>query len=219
VNGVHDMGGMHGFGPIEPEPDEPVFHYRWEARTFALRQACGALGKWNIDMARHANERIPPEAYLPATYYERWLAGLERLLLESGVLTPSELASGNSAGPAPAGLVAFPPENVAKAVRAGRSYRVDVPVAAGFAAGARVVTRNINPTGATRLPRYARGKRGTVDRDHGVFIFPDANAAGRGQQPQHLYSVRFLARELWGAEAAPGDCVFLDLWEDYLERP
>ena len=103
-------------------------------------------------------------------------------------------------------------------MRAGRNYRVDAPIPAGFAVGARVIARNINPTGATRLPRYARGKRGTVDRDHGVFIFPDANAAGQGQKPQHLYSVRFSAREAWGAEAAPKDRVYLDLWEDYLER-
>jgi nitrile hydratase len=218
MNGVHDMGGMHGFGPIEWEDNEPVFHHRWEARTFALRQTCGALGKWNIDMARHANERIPPAEYLAATYYERWLAGLQRLLLETGLVTQSELASGKSAAPAPAGVVAFPPEKVEKAVRAGRSYRVDTPVAAGLAVGARVIARNINPTGATRLPRYARGKRGIVDRDHGVFVFPDTNAAGKGQKPQHLYSVQFSARELWGAEAAPNDRVYLDLWEDYLEQ-
>ena len=219
MNGVHGMGGMHGFGLIEPEHDEPAFHYRWEARTFALRMACGALGKWNIDMARHANERMLPEEYLAATYYERWLAGLEKLLLESGVLTQSELASGKSAGPAPAELVAFPPEKVEKAVRAGRSYRVDLPIAAGFVVGAPVVTRNINPLGATRLPRYARGKRGTVEHDHGVFIFADTNAAGQGQKPQHLYGVQFSARELWGVEAAPKDQIYLDLWEDYLEQP
>jgi nitrile hydratase len=217
MNGVHDMGGMHGFGPIEREADEPVFHYRWEARTFALRQACGALGKWNIDMSRHANERMPPEEYLPATYYERWLSGLQRLLVEKGLVTPTELASGRSERPAPAGVVAFPPAKVEAAVRAGRNYRVDVAVPAGFAAGAKVLARNINPTGATRLPRYARGKRGVIERDYGVFVFPDANAAGLGQKPQHLYSVRFSARELWGPEAAPRDCVCLDLWEDYLE--
>ena len=105
-----------------------------------------------------------------------------------------------------------------KAVRAGGNYRVDTPIHAGFAVGARVIARNINPTGATRLPRYARGKCGTVERDHGVFIFPDANAAGQGQKPQHLYSVRFSARELWGVEAAPKDRVYVDLWEDYLEQ-
>jgi nitrile hydratase len=217
MNGVHDMGGMHGFGAIERETDEPVFHYRWEARTFALRQACGALRKWNIDMARHANERMPPEEYLPATYYERWLSGLQRLLLENGLATPAELASGKSEEPAPAGLAAFPPDQVEAAVARVRSYRVDAPVAAGFAAGARVLARNLNPVGATRLPRYVRGKRGVVDRDHGVFVFPDTNAAGLGQKPQHLYSVKFTARELWGEQAAAKDCVHLDLWEGYLE--
>jgi len=217
MNGVHDMGGMHGFGRIEREGDEPVFHHRWEARTFALRQACGALGKWNIDMSRHANERMAPEEYLPATYYERWLAGLQRLLLENRLVTPDELANGRSEQPAPAGLGAFPPEKVEKAVRTGRDYRVDAPVPAGFAAGARVIARNINPTGATRLPRYVRGKHGIVARDHGIFVFPDSNAASLGQKPQHLYSVRFSARELWGAEAAAKDSVCLDLWEDYLE--
>lgn len=218
MNGVHDMGGMQGFGAIERERDEPVFHARWEARTFALRQACSALRKWNIDRARHANERMPPEEYLPATYYERWLSGLQRLLLESGLLTRAELTSGRSAGPAPAGVVPLAPEKVAGAVRAGRNYRVDQPSPPSFAVGAQVVARNMNPAGATRLPRYARGKRGTVERDHGVFIFPDSNAAGQGPKPQHLYSVRFSARELWGDDAAPKDRVYLDLWEDYLER-
>lgn len=217
MNGVHDMGGMHGFGAVQPEADEPVFHYRWEARTFALRQACGALGKWNIDMSRHANERMPPEEYLPATYYERWLAGLQRLLLESGLATQNELASGKSERPAPAGLVAFAPERVEAAVRKGRNYRVDATVQGGFSVGAHVLARNINPTGATRLPRYVRGKHGMIERDHGVFVFPDANAAGLGPKPQHLYNVRFSARELWGDQAAAQDSVCLDLWEDYLE--
>jgi nitrile hydratase len=217
MNGVHDMGGMHGFGAIDREADEPVFHHRWEARVFALRQGCGALGKWNIDMSRHANERMPPEEYLPATYYERWLSGLQRLLVESGLVTPAELAGGKSERPAPAGVAAFPSDKVDKAVRAGRNYRVDAPVPAGFAAGAQVIARNINPVGATRLPRSARGKHGVVERDYGVFVFPDANAAGLGQKPQHLYGARFAARELWGSGAAPKDSVHLDLWEDYLD--
>jgi len=218
MDGVHDMGGMHGFGPVEPELDEPVFHHRWEARTFALRQACGALGRWNIDIARHANERMPPEQYLAASYYERWLVGLEMLLLEHGVLTPAERASGKSAGPASAGLTPFPPEKVEAVVRKGQQYRVNADAPAGFSAGAAVVTRNIHPSGATRLPRYARGKRGTVVHDHGVFIFPDSNAAGKGTKPQHLYSVQFKARELWGPDSSATDSVYLDLWEDYLER-
>ena len=217
MNGIHDMGGMHGFGAAEREANEPVFHYRWEGRTFALRQACGALGKWNIDIARHANERMAPEKYLPATYYERWLDGLVRLLVESDLVTETELVSGKSERPAPPDLVAFSPEKIEAAVRKGRNYRVDMPVAARFAVGAEVLARNINPTGATRLPRYVRGKHGVVDRDHGVFIFPDTNAARRGPKPQHLYGVRFSARELWGPDAPARDTVCLDLWEDYLE--
>jgi nitrile hydratase len=219
VNRVHDMGGMHGFGPVEPERHEPVFHHDWEKKVFALRFACGAIGKWNIDMARHANERMPPADYLAATYYERWLNGLERLLLERGVVTQRELDEGRSAGPLPAEDRArvLRPTAVEGVLAAGRNYRVDEAVAARFAPGAAVMTRNIQPRGATRLPRYARGRRGVVDRDHGVFIFPDANAAGLGPKPQHLYSVRFGARELWGEAAAPHDAVYLDLWDDYLE--
>ena len=219
MNGVHDMGGMHGFGPVAREIDEPVFHYRWEARTFALRQASAALGHWNIDMARHANERMPPEEYLRATYYERWLAGLQNLLVENGLVTQAELASGKSERPAPPDLVPLPPERVDTVVRRGGRYRVDASVAAGFKLGAQVKARNINPTGATRLPRYVRGKRGIVERDHGVFVFPDTNAARLGRKPQHLYSIRFSARELWGAQVAPKDSVCVELWEDYLETP
>lgn len=219
MNGVHDMGGMHGFGPVEPERDEPVFHYDWEKKVFALRFASGAMGKWNIDMARHANERMPPADYLAATYYERWLNGLERLLLEGGVVTQRELESGRSSAP-------LPDEDRARVLRAaavdgvlaaGKNYRVDEAVAQRFAVGTSVMARNVHPAGATRLPRYARGRRGVIARNHGVFIFPDANAAGVGRKPQHLYNVRFRARELWGETASPHDAVYLDLWDDYLE--
>ena len=219
MNGVHDMGGMHGFGPVAAERDEPVFHADWEKKVFALRFACGALGKWNIDMARHANERMPPAEYLAATYYERWLDGLVRLLLERGVVGVAELDCGRSAGPLPVA----DRERVLRAgavdgvLASGRNYRVDEAIAPRFAMGATVRARNINPVGATRLPRYARGKRGVIERDHGVFIFPDANAAGLGRKPQHLYSVRFAARELWGADASARDNVLLDLWDDYLD--
>ena len=217
MNGVHDMGGMQGFGPIQREDNEPVFHHAWERRVFALRMACGGVGKWNIDMARHANERMPPADYLSATYYERWLWGLQLLLIEKGLLTREEILSGKSVAPVPHGVVAFAPERVEKAVRAGRNYRVDAAVPARFAMGTRAMARNINPVGATRLPRFVRGKRGVVQRDHGVFIFPDTNASGLGPKPQHLYSVRFAARELWGEDAPPKDGVYLDLWDDYLD--
>ena len=214
MNGVHDMGGMHGFGAIEREDNEPVFHYAWERRVFALRMACGALRKWNIDMARHANERMPPAEYLPATYYERWLWGLKRLLVEHGLATEAEMQGGKSIAPVPRSLKAFPPDQVENAVRTGGKYRLHAVVAPRFAVGVPVIARNINPTGATRLPRFVRGKRGVVNRDHGVYVFPDANAAGLGPKPQHLYSVRFAATELWGDGGSHSDSVYVDLWDD-----
>jgi nitrile hydratase beta subunit len=219
MNGVHDMGGMHGLGPVERQEHEPVFHHSWEGRVYALRQACGALGKWNIDMARHANERMPATEYLAATYYERWLWGLETLLAENGVLTSRELAEGRAQGPAPDELRqrVLKPEAVERRVRTGGCYRADVDIAPRFGAGDAVRARNIHPSGHTRLPRYAREHRGVVEGGRGVFIFPDANAAGLGHQPQHLYTVRFEGRELWGPNAEPNTAVYLDLWDAHLE--
>jgi nitrile hydratase len=217
MNGVHDMGGMHGFGPIEPEVDEPVFHQRWEAMVFAMRVAASGLGKWNIDMGRFAVERMPPAEYLAASYYERWLASLETLLLEGGLVTREELESGQPLVPAAAGLRVLRPDAMASVVHTGRRFQVDADLPARFRVGDTVVGRNLHPTGHTRLPRYARGKRGVVERNHGVFIFADTSGSGVGNKPQHLYSVRFAATELWGADAAPTDSVHLDLWDDHLE--
>jgi nitrile hydratase beta subunit len=205
MNGVHDMGGMHGMGPIRPEENEPVFHARWEARIFALTRALGAYGKWNIDASRHERELIPAAEYLRMSYYEKWHAGLEALVAKTGLL------DGSGATPA---LTAV---QVSQLVIQGKSCRRDVPVAATFTFGQTVRARNINPEGHTRLPRYARGKAGTIERDHGVFVFPDTNAHFLGEKPQHVYSVRFAARELWGDQASPRDSVYIDLWDDYLE--
>jgi nitrile hydratase beta subunit len=216
MNGVHDMGGMHGMGPIDYERDEPVFHARWEARTFALVRAMGAWRKWNIDASRYSREVIPPAEYLRMSYYEKWLAGLIRLLTATGLVTPAELESGR---PAPGVARATPPLTAdgVPALGWGAAASRSVPVAASFRAGQRVRARNLNPAGHTRLPRYVRGKPGTIDRDHGVFVFPDTNAHFLGEQPQHVYSVRFAARDLWGEQAAPRDAVYVDLWDAYLE--
>jgi nitrile hydratase beta subunit len=226
MNGVHDMGGMHGLGALEIEPNEPWFHHEWERRVLALTLATGFLGEWNIDMARHARERMPGADYLAATYYEKWLWGLERLLLERGLVPQAELdarmrdatASVERTGHARLLTAA----NVERLLKKGGAARVDAGAGehapARFAPGDRVVARNINPTGHTRLPRYARGRAGIVDRDHGVFVFADSHAMGLGPQPQHLYSVRFAARELWGADASERDAVYIDLWETHLER-
>lgn len=217
MNGVHDMGGMHGMGPVLPEANEPVFHERWEARVFALNRATGALGKWNIDAGRHARERIPPADYLRMSYYEKWLTGLVMLLAESGLATPAELENGR---PAPAAVKATPPlvaDQVGPMLAQGRWFERPVNIPPRFAVGQMVRAKKINPTGHTRLPRYARGCVGVVDRIHGAHVFPDSNAHFRGESPQHLYSVRYSARELWGESAAARDAVYIDLWEDYLE--
>ena len=222
MNGAHDLGGMHGFGPVEIERDEPVFHHGWEARTFALTMATGFLGRWNIDMGRFAREQMPPAAYLATTYYEHWLFGLELLLRQHGMLAGGEVEArerdpGARAAPPPAGLRVLAAGDVERVLRTGRTSKADEDVAPRFAVGDHVVTKNINPVGHTRLPRYARGKRGTIHRVHGVQVFPDANAHGLGEQPQPLYSVGFEARELWGEDAEPRQWVHLDLWETYLE--
>jgi nitrile hydratase subunit beta len=217
MNGVHDMGGMHGMGPIAPEPNEPVFHERWQARVYALNRAMGFLGKWNIDAGRHSRERIPPADYLRMTYYEKWLAGLIMLLQESGLTTEAELESGRSSPGSVKAAPALTYEKVPKVVAARGTFERPVNTPPRFAVGQAVRAKKINPAGHTRLPRYARGNFGVVDRIHGAHVFPDTNAHFRGESPQHLYSVRFSARELWGEAASARDAVYIDLWEDYLE--
>ena len=217
MNGVHDMGGMQGFGPIQPEKNEPVFHARWEARVYAMYRALGAWGKWNIDASRHSRELIPPADYLRMSYYEKWLTAMTELVIARGLVTRDEVQSGK---PAKGSVKATPPLTAAKVSPAearGADARRNITVAARFPVGQRVRARNMQPPGHTRLPRYARSKLGTIDRDHGVFVFPDTNAHFRGEKPQHIYSVRFAARELWGEQASPRDAVYIDLWEDYLE--
>jgi nitrile hydratase len=202
VNGAHDMGGAHGFGPVVAEVDEPAFHAEWERRVFALTIALGASGEWNIDSSRFAREDRPPPQYLEKSYYELWLAGLERLLAERRVLER------------PPARVLAAKDVEATLARGGPASRPS-PRAARFAVGDRVRTHNVHPRGHTRLPRYARGRIGTVERIHGCHVFPDSNAHFEGEDPQWLYTVRFSARELWGADAAQS--VSIDAFEPYLE--
>ena len=217
MNGIHDMGGMHGMGPIEYEKDEPVFHQPWEGRVFALNVAMGSWRKWNIDASRHGVELIPPADYLRMSYYGKWYVRLVGLLVRSGLVTTQELASGRPATDSPKATPPLTVAQVAETLGKGGPYNRDVPAAARFQSGQPVRARNLNPAGHTRLPRYVRGRLGAIARDHGVYVFPDTNAQFQGEKPQHLYSVRFTARELWGDEASPRDSVYLDLWEDYLE--
>ena len=217
MNGVHDMGGMQDMGPIQYEKNEPVFHAPWEGRVYAMARAMAAWRKWNLDADRYENELIPPAAYLRYSYYERWFEVLVRLLAKHGMATSAEIESGT---PAPGAAKATPkltPAEVLPLLALGTLGARDVQVAPLFKVGQRVRARNINPVGHTRLPRYARGKLGTIHLDHGVFVFPDTNAQFKGDKPQHVYSVRFAARELWGDQARAQDSVYLDMWDDYLE--
>jgi nitrile hydratase subunit beta len=217
MNGVHDMGGDQGMGPIQYEKDEPVFHAPWEGRVYAINRALGAWRRWTIDGSRHGIELLPAADYLRMSYYERWLERVTEISIKTGLVTRTEVETGR---PDPGALKATPPLTAAKAEDAARiraSARRPVPVAPRFAVGQHVRARNINPLGHTRLPRYARAKSGVVDRDHGVFVFPDTAAHSLGETPQHVYSVRFSARELWGDQAKPQDAVYLDMWDDYLE--
>jgi nitrile hydratase beta subunit len=217
MNGVHDMGGMHGLGPIAPELNEPVFHARWEARALALTLALGAWGKWTLDASRHQRELIPPAEYLLMSYYEKWITGLVELALKTNLVTCEEVESGRTQPGAKKATPALAASRVARALSQGSPTERAATGAPLFAPGAKVRARNINPTGHTRLPRYARGHVGLIARFHGSHVFPDANAHGLGEQAQPLYQVRFEARELWGQAFQARGAVYLDLWEDYLE--
>ena len=217
MNGAQDMGGMMGFGPVLPEPNEPVFHAEWEKRVLAMTIAMGWPGGWSIDEGRFARENVPPLDYLSRSYYEIWLAGLTRLLLERGLIVQDELEAGHAlhaAGPVARILKA---EDVAPMLAKGVTYGRTIEQPARFAVGESVRARNIHPTGHTRLPRYVRGHIGTIECVHGAHVFPDASAAGRGEDPQWLYNVSFGAREIWGDAADPTVTVSVDAWESYLE--
>lgn len=220
MNGAHDLGGMHGFGPVDPEPEalEPPFHAEWERRVFAVTLACGAFGRWSLDASRHARERQHPRQYLANSYYETWLAGLETLLVETGIVTPEELETGKAAGPAPDELAErkLAAERVPAALARGGPADMEPAAPPRFQAGDRVRVGNINTPGHTRAVRYARNHVGVVETHHGCHVFADRSAHGE-KMGEHLYGVRFTARELWGEAASPRDTVRIDLWEPHLE--
>lgn len=217
MNGGQDLGGQMGFGPINPEPDEPVFHGAWEKRVLAMSVAAGAMGHWSIDESRHMRESIPPADYLSFSYYRIWLAGLEKLLLNHGFVTSAELDSGRVLGRG------TDPKRVLQGVEVPavlhKGFAADRPVTAParFKAGDRVRTLNMHPKGHTRLPRYARARLGVVEHAHGMHVLPDTSAHGLGESPQWLYTVVFTAQELWGKAGDPTSSVSVECWESYLE--
>jgi nitrile hydratase len=208
---------MQDFGPIHPEKDEPVFHARWEGRQYAIFIALAVLRKWNLDMSRQVRERLPPAEYLSLSYFQLNYAMVVELLDGSGLAKRAEIESGRPARGFAKAVPQFTAARVSAFFAAGAPRTRNIEIAPKFEAGQRVRARNINPVTHTRLPRYARGKFGTVEHDHGIFVFPDSNAQGLGENPQHLYTVRFAARELWGDQAKPKDTVIVAMWDDYLE--
>ena len=208
MNGVHDLGGMQDMGRIPHEANEPVFHSKWEGRIYGMMTTSGRFRKWSLDTVRWTLEQITPGEYLRMSYYERWYTCLVKLLVDNKFITQAELDSGKAAKGS--GKFTAPPPALAQpGERAGLPAR--------FQVGQRVRARNMHPLGHTRLPRYARGRTGTIAADHGVFTLPDTNATFQGENPQHVYSVRFQARELWGEQALPQDEVYIDMWDTYLE--
>lgn len=217
MNGVHDVGGMQDFGPVRAEANEPVFHAVWEGRVLAMNLAMAPWGKFVTDNRRYARELIPPAEQLAMSYYEKWYAGLIANMIETSMVARAEVESAMPAAGSPKLTPPLTAERVPAFWDKGSPKTRDVPAVARFNPGQSVRTRNINPVTHTRLPRYARGKVGTVQGTHGIFVFPDTNAQGLGEKPQYLYAVRFTARELWGDQANPNDTVYIDMWDDYLE--
>lgn len=214
MNGIHDMGGMDGFGSIVRESDEPVFHHRWEGRVYALTRVVKPwLRGRRLPGFRFVLESIPPADYLRMSYYERWFHMVATRLLAGGLVTRTEVESGQADPGAQVPRLLPPTEG-----SLGFGL-LDLDVPARFVPGDAVRGRNLNPRGHNRLPRYVRGRVGTVVEDYGVYALQDSDEHGRLSldDPQHVYSVRFEARELWGDRSRARDAVYVDLWEEYLE--
>jgi nitrile hydratase len=206
-----------GFGPVIPESEGAAFHTEWEGRVHAMVLAIGPVGRWSIDVHRFARESLPPGEYLTSTYYEIWMKALEKLLVTHGLVGADELASRRSLRAGAEMRRILRASDVLPALSKRRSYERGAEAAAHYSVGDRVRTRNMHPTGHTRLPRYARDKVGVIERAHGAYVLPDTNAHGRGEHPHWLYTVRFAATELWGEGADPTLSVSIDAWESYLQ--
>ena len=223
MNGVHDMGGMHGFGPIPREENEPVFHASWEGRMFGMLLTLGSHGVHDPGGLRAALENLEPAQYLASGYFERWLLVTEKALVEKGFLTQEELNSKSKEiqeRPEAAPTRSEDPlqrERILRAVYDRTPSNRDVGVVPRFKVGDTVRVRNVHPRWHTRLPRYVRGKTGVITRFHGVHDFHDVVPDETVAQPQPVYNLRFLAAELWGDSAEPNESLHIDLWESYLE--
>ncbi|MGX9145351.1 nitrile hydratase subunit beta [Mesorhizobium sp. 128a] len=217
MNGPQDLGGQMGFGPVAPEKDEPYFHADWEKRALGVTLTAGAMGAWNIDESRHARESLPPAVYYSSSYYQIWIKALEVLLKRHGFVSERDLEAGKAVDAAATPKRVLKAENVPAVLARGGPCDRPVPTPARFKAGQPVRTKNFNPTGHTRLPRYARDKQGVVEAVRDGFVFPDSNAHGKGENPQWVYTVVFDGPEIWGEGADPTLSISIDAWESYLE--
>ena len=217
MRGPHDLGGVDGFGPVAPEPNEPLFHAAWERRALGVVLANGAIGEWTIDQSRAKRENLPPVAYWSLSYYEIWLVAMAELLKERGIVSVTELATGHAEGP-PKKVAGKKLEAAAvpMVLASGSPYTRPITKPARFTAGDRIKTVPQTHGGHTRLPGYATGKSGVVLAVRGNFAFADASARGNRTAAEWLYSVQFKAGDLW--DSSSSDTVCIDLWEPYLEK-
>jgi len=214
-NTIHDMGGMHGFGPIEEEENEPIFHTEWESRVYAMNRAMGPLGLWTIDEGRAAQEMLPPSVYLSASYYQRWYLGLVHRVLDHGIAGADEIAAGKSLRSSDNPPQIFKPKDAEGLTRGSFERPSSAPPQ--FKPNDTVRTRNIQPTSHTRLPRYARDKLGTVEAIRGCHVYPDSVTTSADEDPQWLYTVAFSARNLWGENCDTTVRISIEAFEPYLE--
>jgi nitrile hydratase beta subunit len=215
MKGPQDLGGMMGFGPINPEENEPVFHAAWERRVLGFTVLIGAAGAWTVDQTRHQREKLPPSFYWSRSYYEIWLQALTLLLRDRGMVTGRDLAAQRMVAPPHPVKRVLQTNDVAPLMAKGFAYNRTIATTASFAVGDIIKTRRMATTGHTRLPAYAWGKSGVIDAVRGSHVYPDSNGMGRGEAPQWLYTVRFTAQEIWGRNS--NDTILLDLFEPYLE--
>lgn len=212
------MGGMECFGPINPDPNEPLFHAEWEKRVLAMTVCMGAAGEWNLDQGRFARESLPPVDYLSIGYYRIWLTALEHMLTQRDLVSEQELKTGRSLEPSKPTKRVLQSADVEKVMLAGAPVERATKQAAKFSEGDIVLINNQQKTTHTRLPRYVMGQTGIVHKVHGCHVFADDNASGSGENPQWLYNIRFNAKDLWGQPRAQAGFVHVDCWEPYLSE-
>jgi nitrile hydratase subunit beta len=216
MDGIHDMGGMHGFGKVVAEKNEPVFHAPWEGRCLVLNRAMGAIGAWSIDEGRAGIEALPPDVYLASSYYKKWALRLQNLVIALGFAGADEVAAGHALRPGKALDRKLQATDVPRTLTRG-SYGRKPQSPARFKVGDGVRAKNIHPRTHTRLPRYARGHVGVIEAIRGCHVFPDSTAIRAGENPQWLYTVVFDGRELWGETTDPTLKVSIEAFEPYLE--